>query len=152
MKQKSQLEIITDKILIERTISTQRSENKKRECAEINEAKRKYESEFQKLYDSIENMDSISSELIEWADQQKIDDARGTIGDGEGFYGNLISSAKSAYQHHREEGYEPQTAFDKGTYELISWISRSQQRNKGGIIYLNHSLAFLSRMRKIAEW
>lgn len=68
-----------------------------------------------------------------------------------GFYQHLLGEARSAYKRFREEGYVPQTAFDKGTADLIRWIKDSAHKAGGGMIYLNYSSAFLHRLSHMEE-
>ncbi|MBU0459731.1 MAG: hypothetical protein KJ597_01780 [Nanoarchaeota archaeon] len=146
----TQLEKTIKQILSER----QRTANQDRTRSEIENAvdqrTRQYNEEFDSIYKGIDVVKQIEKEFVEWADQCTIDDAREEVTNGAGFYQHLLQKAHSAYQRFREEGYEPQTAFDKGTSNLTRWIEDSTQKAGGGTIYLNYSQQFLSRMRKMS--
>ena len=118
----------------------------------IDPKKRKYAKEFNSLYRRIGSVEQIEVEFIAWVDRCKIDDEKKEVVDGKSFYQRLLTKARSAYERFREEGYEPQAAFDKGTEGLTTWIQDSYEKASGGTIYLNYPASFLSRMRKAAEW
>lgn len=125
----------------------------KQKISEYNENKKKqeYVSEFNNIYDKIKDIDIVKSQFIIWANSCKIDDYLREITDGSGFYDHLLHEAKSCYQKYGEKGYESWAAFDKGTEVLIEWIIKSRETNPEGTIYLNHSPAFLHRLRHMGE-
>jgi hypothetical protein len=145
----TQLEKTIKQILSQRTKTVR---NKRESEDVVDPGTRQYTEEFDSIYKGIEAVEQIKREFIEWADQCTIDDGREEITDGTEFYQLLLQGAHSDYQKFREEGYEPQTAFDKSTADLTRWIQSSTQKVAGGTIYLNHSPQFLSRMRKLADW
>ena len=145
----TQLERTIKRILAERNKAA--NQEKIRDEAELTvvQKTRYYSKEFDSLYRQIEAIEQIEREFVAWADHCKIDDARKEVVDGNGFYQHLLRGAHIAYQRFREEGYEPQTAFDKGTANLTRWIEGSTKQSSGGILYLNHSQEFLHRLREI---
>jgi len=146
----TQLERTIKQILSERQRMANQEKTQRETERVTDQRTRQYTEEFDSLYKGIEVVEQIEREFVEWADQCTMDDARGEVTDGVGFYQHLLQKARSTYQKFREEGYEAQTAFDKGISDLTYWIERSMQRETGGTIYLNHSPQFLSRMRKMS--
>ena len=148
----TQLETTINQILSERN-SVANREMAQKETRESDERRtQQYAQEFDSIYGQISSIGQIEAEFVEWANQCTINDERKEIVDGTGLYKHLLKKARIAYQRFREEGYEHQTAFDKGSRELSMWIQDSAQKASGGTIYLNHSQQFLSRMRKLADW
>ena len=148
----TQLERTIKQILSERNRAANREKSQSEVELAVTQRTRQYAEEFDSLYKKIEAIEEIKREFVAWADQCKIDDERKEIVDGTGLYQHLLQKAHIAYQRFREEGYEPPTAFDKGTVDLTGWIEGSTQKASGGTIFLNYSPQFLSRMRKLADW
>ena len=146
----TQLEKTIKQILSERSRTANHEKCQREAGRTVDQRTRQYTEEFDSIYRGIETIEQIEREFVEWADQCTIDDERKEIADGTGFYQHLLQKARFAYQRFREEGYEPQTAFDKGTSDLTRWIEDSTQKAGGGTIYLNYSQQFLSRMRKMS--
>lgn len=147
----TQLERTIAQLLSERQKNNQQEEIRKN-IKEADDRKiQQYVQEFDSIYQQIKSLGQMEKELIKWVDQGQVDDARKEIVDGAGFYQHLLQKARSAYQTFREEGYEPQTAFDKGTADLTHWIEYSTQKASGGTIYLNHSPGFLHRLRHMED-
>jgi len=146
----TKLQRIINQILSERqrTVNQVRAQRETERAA--NQKTKHYLDEFDSIYQRIEALDQIRREFVGWADQQTIDDARGEITDGEGFYQHLLQKASSAYQRFREEGYDSQAAFDKGTTDFTHWIQTSYDKKGEGTIYLNHSPNFLRRLEKMS--
>lgn len=148
----TQLERTIKQILSERNRAANQEKSPSEVELAVTQRTRQYLKEFDSLYQIIEARGQIEREFVAWADQCKIDDERKEIVNGAGFYQHLLQKAHTAYQRFREEGYEPQTAFDKSTADLTYWIESSTQKESGGTIFLNHSPQFLSRMRKMADY
>ena len=148
----TKLEQTIKQLFAQRTqLTNQEKTNTEKKNAEDKKARR-YDVEFNSIYKEIKSIDKIEQEFIEWANKCNIDDRRKEITDGNGYYKHLLAEAHQAYQKFREEGYEIQTAFDKGTIDLIHWIKLSTEKATGGTIYLNHSQQFLSRIRHMEDY
>lgn len=147
----TQLEKTIEQILSERMRIANQEKTQREAEKVVGPRIRKYTKEFDSIYQGIPSIGQIEMEFIGWANQCKIDDERKEIADGAEFYQNLLQKARSTYQKFREEGYEPKTAFDNGTEDLICWIKNSTQKASGGTIYLNYSPEFLHRLRHMRD-
>ena len=147
----TQLERTIKQILSERRRMANQEKSQSEAKRATDQRTRHYTEEFDSIYKRIESAGQIEREFVEWADKCKIDDAKEEVTDAAGFYQHLLQKARCAYQRFREEGYEQQTAFDKGTADLTRWIQKSYEEKGEGTIYLNHSPEFLHRLRHMAD-
>jgi hypothetical protein len=110
-----------------------------------------YLREFERRYSGIGAIAEMEKQLVAWANSQRIEDANGKIRKGRDFYQHLLQKAREEFFRLRDEGYEPEAAFDRCTSNLTDWIEKSETEEKGGTIYLNFSPGFLHRLRHMED-